>query len=301
MAKTVEEAVEQQSYEFTRTGEAARKVFFVLGADSPYDAITTAGIPQINDLYTDADSPATTFVTRVSKRRCDNIGSNDDKHQVVIDYDFSREKDTSRPVNPVVDVDEVYVFEPTGDSVKILTVPNENAQTVYTVTDPAPDVGQYIGMNSDGSIDGVDVLDNSEVLTVTAWKSVATYSTAYQDGVRAIRNTVNSGVWYGAAIGEALFTGMRQVSINESMIELEYTFLISKNRAKEAFPAFYGEEIDPDPAEQIVITDGKKGWQYLWTHARSKKNSKTAYTELVAVVDVYNSDTYSALGLTGTR
>jgi hypothetical protein len=295
MAKELEEAVEQQSFNLSDSGETARKVYYVTGALSPYDALQTTGLPAIGDLYTDTDQPAVTFVPRVTKITCSNIDKTDDKHKIVVDYEFNREKSTNRPSAPS-NGDEVYTYEPSGETAKILTVPSDLAQTVYP-TGKSAEVGQYIGKNSDGTIEGVDILDNSEVLTVTQWKDPANYTTTFQDGVRAIYNTVNSVSWYGAAAGEALFTGMRQVSVNETMVELEFTFMISRNRSSAELPIFK----DKDDTT-ITVSGGKDGWQYLWTQTREKKKDpKGVYTNIVAVSDVYETNSFSALGLTGVR
>jgi len=293
MAVTVEESVENQTYEITSDGFFATKVFNVFNAQGAFEAITHADIPEYDEAYYDSlITPAVgPFVLLAKKISCVNAGR-DDLHIVTVNYEY-RYASTDRPSNPS-DGDEIYKYDPTGDTVRV-------SSALATQTKYGADVtneGSLIGVTAAGEVEGVDILDTSEVLTVTQWKSTVNVTEAYMNNIRAVRNKYNTVAWYGAAAGEVLFTGVRQVGKNATTTELEFTFLISRNKTAPELPTYTNANGTP-----YTISGGKKGWQYLWEQAAETTDGAgkpKRYSRGVYVADVYKTDNFSGLGLTGT-
>lgn len=295
MAITVTESSNGQKFSATTKTNTATKVFVVEGALSPFDAYAAAGIPNLGDYYVDDDFPATLFYATVQSKSVDNIDSRDDLHRVTVEYLFDAARSTNRPSNPV-DGDEIYTFEPSQSTQKVNFGFGQDRFPKAPDPNPADDPGLNIGVNGEGEIAGVQLLDNTEILKVTQWISVSNFTPAFQNAVRVERNKINSVIWYGAAIGEALFIGMREVATNDITVELEFEFLISKNISEINIPAFKDKDDNI-----ITVTGGKKGWQYLWTLSGETANPKKIFTHGVFLADVYYDSTFAGLGLTGLQ
>jgi len=290
----VTEASEGQKYRETKNGGTATRVFFVENALSPFDAMFAEGIPIKGDPYEDKDFPFRTFFPRAQSVEVENMDTNDDLHKVTVEYLFERDDDTEEPSQPA-NGDEVYKYEPTTSSQRITQAIE---QTRFgTVSHPPPKHLKAIGV-TETEVEGVFVFDNTERLVVTQWLFPVNYTPAFQDAVRLVRNTKNSVIWYGAAIGECLFMGMREVSVNEDMVQIEFEFLISRNIAEGDLNDF--EDVAGAP---IPITGGKLGWDYLWAiNATDEAASPDrTYQRGVYLSKVYPENDFSTLGLSGVQ
>ncbi len=292
MAVTGKEGAQQQSFEITQDGRSATKTYHVFGARGVYEAILNPAVPAYGDLYYDSniiEEPPIVLNLRVKKKTGVNMGDVDNLHVVTVYYTQVYSAD-DRPEDPD-DGDEIYSYEPTGDTVNIKT-------SIATVSygDDVIDYNGKIGCALDGSVQGVDIPDNSEILTVTQWKTTTLLTETYLNNIRAVRNKVCDLKWYGAAIGEVLFEGMKQVGKNEFTTELQFTFKISRNKVEAELPTYYNKD-----GSTYTISSGKLGWDYLWEQSAEKTNHTTKvtkqYTRGVYVDAIFYTDDFSDLGL----
>ena len=134
-------------------------------------------------------------------------------------------------------------------------------------------------------------------MTVTQWQAAGYLTEAKLNLIRGCRNKVNSVVWYGTAIGEAFFKGWRLAARSSNFITLEFTFLISRNRLAGELPTYYNRIGTP-----YTITNGKKGWEYLWEQSAEAVVAGAEphiYSKGVYVAKVYETNNFSGTGLSG--
>lgn len=298
---TFDEMTEGQSFVSTGETSTATKVWSCTGAVSPLDVLLATNKPvSIGDAYTDDDLALTLNLT-CSRTEITPPSDVDSVYFLTATYDVGKKNE--RPDSPA-DGDEYHTFESAGEYVHI---EQANAQSQYPTgvggVPDAKDYGKTIGVGRDNSVAGVDVLDSSEILTVTKFKSEANYTPAFINGVRDIRNTIyedGANTWYGTTKQEALFTGMRKVAVRSGIVELEFTFKISQTKTQAEMSKVIGKDGNP-----ITVTGGKLGWQYFWVqNVEGKKGAgvkAVTYASGVYIADVYPTDTFASLGLSGVQ
>jgi len=283
----------------TKDGFRAKSSWIVSGIASPRstvdDIINDISAPKYGDEY--FNTPTTSNLTLVSTDCREVTDSNPEDcplFEFSANYEFIPSATTYQSF-PEFD-DEFYDYSFTNETVK---VNSGIAQDKYpaTGTGEAPDVGLLIGVDQEGTVDGVDVYDNSETLVVTKWKDQTAFTQAFVNNVRAELNKVNNASWYGSSAGECLFRGMEKVGDNRDMVKLEFTFLVSRNKLVGELPTFTDKE-----GASFTITGGKKGWEYLWVRpiAVPETDKVVSRVEGVYVAQVYDESNFSGLGLTGS-
>jgi hypothetical protein len=282
-----------------RDGYTAKSVWIVGGIAEPSrstvnDIINDTNAPKYGDEYFNT---ATTSRLTLASLTCVELADANPKDAPL--FEFTANYEFIPSINTFVSIpdfdDEFYDYSFTNETV---TTNNCIEQVAYPAsgTGIAPPMDKLVGVDQDGTVDGVEVYDNSETLVVTKWKDQTLFTQAYVNQVRAELNKVNSISWYGASAGECLFRGMEKVGDNRDMVKLEFTFLISRNRVEAELPTFKDRE-----GSNFTITGGKKGWEYLWVRPISVPETDKVVSRVdgVYVAEVYEESNYAGLELTG--
>jgi hypothetical protein len=121
---------------------------------------------------------------------------------------------------------------------------------------PAVTKGLEIGLNSNGAIDGTEMVVPATKLSYTYRKPRGIVNEAYVRYITSITGVVNSVPWHGFAAGELLFLGMRGTSTYGAEAETSLTFEIvaSPNMTNQT----YG-----DATSGIITGIAKKGHHFL--------------------------------------
>ena len=304
MAITFEEAVEDQTFEEDRDGTTASLVFYVYGAGSVYQACTAPGLPVVGAVYNARDytNPAVPVDNLIAgltcqKVECTNINLQDSFHEVTASYETKNTSggSSSAPDNPV-DGDEFWTIRAGGDTTLLSTA--TYGQIAYG-TD-APDIGNLIGVSDTGEVEGVQIIDEVDTLTVTAYKAVASVDNAYINVLRSFRGTTNIVAWYGAEIESTLFVGFNIEDYDSTLKIITFEFRIGKNKTASELGAVAGSGSFKDKdGTSYSITGGKNAWQYLWTQGGTNvvADKVTRYNKGVWVTDVYLPVSWAGLGL----
>jgi hypothetical protein len=157
------------------------------------------------------------------------------------------------------------------------------SQTDYPAT--ASDAGDAIGVQSDGTIQGVDVLAPKSIIKASVKQN--SFSGSYQDTLEALVGTTNNATFYGYATGRLLFLGCTAVQRGQGMFECEYVWLKQ--------PASVTLSINTDAGgPQSVV---KPAHTYLWLRSQQKQSGGvvTVVTKDVHVATVYDSGDYSGI------
>ncbi len=289
MAAIVEkELFESRSFIRTENGYEASKRYLVSGATDEYDAANADGLPAWNTAY-GATAPAAFMA--VKNIRCNPITDSPGKFTVDVKWAWNFNRPSGGNSSPS-DGTEVWSIDGTGQTVNVDAC---LSQTKYG--DDARDVGVAVGQDVAGEIHGADIFETTVTLTVKLWKTTADVNQSYLAGCIQALQKVNSVTWYGLQPGECLFNRFSVSKSEDLVTEINFEFLGRPNLDSDEIPAFKDKDDNP-----ISVASGKEGWQYLWAMPGQKKDgSKTkTWTMGVYVSDFYESDSFSALGLSGS-
>jgi hypothetical protein len=177
-------------------------------------------------------------------------------------------------------------------------------QDVYG--EKAPANKNLIGVRDDGTIEGVDVLDTNGELTVTKWYLYEEVTTDIVTLWGNMRKTVNDSTYKSLfPAGSLLFLGFSiEPPLSEEFpTQVTFRFAYSANRAGADLPTFQGMgQVGSDgPEEEITVTGGKLGHQYLWTLGGNSSNGTVLERRVkgVYVATLYKTSDFDLLGLNG--
>jgi len=303
MAIEVSEAVDNQDYKKTATVVTFSQKYFVTGAGSVYQATLAVGIPNVGDFYVDTDLTdpevpvLTPTVIPCINVRCTNINSTDNIHEITADYEFSVNDSTggsgTAPENPV-DGDEFWTIASTSDTAHVNASPDGFITAQYPGS--APDNNGLIGVQSDGEINGVDIVDEFYTINVTLYKTAADVNDTYINTINNLKGSVNAVAWYGAPAFASLYKNFRVGDHNSTLKIIEFEFLVGKNKIQSQLTGFKNKL-----GNVIAITGGKYAHQYIWNRSAETTTggvTKT-YSTGVYVDTPYLPLAWTGLGLTG--
>lgn len=317
------EVLEQVSdtYRLNRSGATATKEFIVSGppmdpmapviGQELLNVVNEAGIPKIGDSYSGTGSPICDSV--VAEEVSDGDSETFRLYRVKVDYSLVLNTDSLNLIEwdgvagsykLLHDIERVYV-QPQSQTVHI------DSSKAWNAYPPAQLPGTpLIGLDEDGGVKGVDIQDFSSVLIVE--KNILLSDINWNNLVAELGKTNSDAdnVFYGFKQYECLFTGLQElgrtqewetggVPAKDVIVRLQFKFQISPRLVANDLPTFTGPDGVP-----FQVTNGKEGWQYLWSRPISigdEANGKVeTRTEVVQVHDVYESANFVAtLGLTG--
>lgn len=306
MTIKVSEAVDNQDYKKTATLVTFSQKYFVTGAGSVYQATQAPGIPDVGDFYVDIDltNPAvpveTPSVIPCINIHCSNINSTDNIHEITADYEFRVNNpaggSSSAPENPV-DGDEFYVIASTNATAHVNVSPLGILPATYASPGSAPDANGLIGLQAEGDVNGVDIIDEYYSISVTLYKDAVDVDAAYITALNELRGTTNIALWYGAAIQSTLYQDFRISDFNTTLKIIEFDFLVGKNKITSELTGFRDKL-----GATIVITGGKEAHQYIWSRAAESTvaGATKSYSTGVYVETVYDrTQDWTPLGLSG--
>jgi hypothetical protein len=213
--------------------------YHVFGATGLIDAVNTAGIPAKGAAY-----PGSTKI-RAVKIECEDLFVGGDRmHAVTVTYERSYVK-ASEPTAG----DESWTYETTDIGAHIDTA---FSTARYPAT--APDHGNLINVQPDGSVAGIDISDYMGTLTITKWYDYDDVLSA-MDTWESLVNTTNAAAFKVIFEANTLrFIGYRISPSfdNDRPTQVDFTFLRGKNLTAYDLPNY----IDRD-GNTISVTGGK--------------------------------------------
>ena len=300
------------AYTITKDGITARKSFIVSGPSlSPQtpeiqstllDVSREDDIPKIGDSYDEGQTSP--VCVSVDVQEIENGENTEYKMYLVqCEYELQLGTETLPMIEwaannyGVATTAERYYFEPQQETVHI------DSSKVFERYGDGED-SPLIGLDENGGIAGVDIQDFSSVLVVERFYKLADLN--FENIQNALGKT-NSAAFYGRAIGECLFVSAQEIGRTmpidlggpekDNVVKMAYRFLISRNLGQEDLPTFTKQD-----ESTFQITNGKKGWEYLWVKnvTKAKNTLVTTYTEKAQVHEVYESTDLAAdLGIGG--
>lgn len=165
---------------------------------------------------------------------------------------------------------------------------NVHIQTAISQVDypnTATDPGLAIGVQSDGTIQGVDIVAPKSI--IKARVKQASFSAAYQDTLELLVGTTNVASFQGYAAGRLLFLGCVATQRGRGRYECEYMWLKQ--------PASVNVSINIDGLGATTVA--KTAHSYLWLRSAQKTASGvvTTVTKDVHVATVYPTGDYSGI------
>ena len=128
---------------------------------------------------------------------------------------------------------------------------NVHINTALSQTDypTAPDVGLAINLQSDGSIQGVDI-PVGKILVKASVKQL-TWPKSYLAQLKAIQFTTNNAAWNGFNTGELLFLGAHAQQQGQGFYDCEYMFEYQADQSV-TVPTASGNQTFTKPAHSYV-------------------------------------------------
>jgi hypothetical protein len=298
MPITVKEGLTRAGYD--ENGLNAEITYHVSGAEDEYQALTAEGIPEYGDPYP-RDLGSGTTAARVSNLEATLTNGSDSGLNWTVTVKYSTGKVSGgsgggaagRPANPQPG-DEWFSLSFTTETSHI-----QDARSQDAFGDNAPDAGLSIGLNDAGDVTGCDVLTPTGTLEIHHYLAPATITATWLANAMACLGAMNESTWYGLLPGDALFQGMSFGTQNDDVVEVVYSFGVRPFTAQEEIP----EYIDA-AGNQITVTNGKLGWQALWSWPMQKiegggsgGNTLSNCVRGVYVATVYPTNDFAALGL----
>jgi hypothetical protein len=172
-----------------------------------------------------------------------------------------------------------FSFDTTGGTVKIKAAKEHIAS--YP-TDGDPHAGS-IGVNTDGTVEGVDVIIPALKLSVQFRHPQGQVTIGFVKSLASVTGTVNSGSFLGFAAGELLFLGASGSDGSNSEAEITYQFAASQNATGLSF----GD----------IASVAKKGHEYAWIEFEDDESSGEAVVvpKSVHVERVYEEVDFAAI------
>lgn len=184
----------------------------------------------------------------------------------------------------------------TNEEEKGFEVVGKGQKITQTLTAPAgygpsggyaPLVGNAIGVNGD-KIDGCEIIVPEFTLTRTRYYPNASMTNAFFKTIGDLVGKTNNATFMGFPAGSLLFNRCAGSVRGRGDWKVDYAWAYEPNKSSFSIGDF-------------TITSGKKGWEYLWTMYRPKKEvvSGLTFAQPVAIYvsKVYEDGDMSLLGL----
>lgn len=235
MAITIEERVNSRSFEETTDGLRFTRVFVIQGTDEPLEAAPLG--PQIGDRFADnlIAVKATHTIVRETGDEADGV------IEKTVEYETTtllREDD--------------FTFSTISQTAHIESVRKLSDQKHYPED---KDVGQFIGVNSDGTINGVDIFVPQPSYEEVHERS--NMDAAYRNVLVDLSGKINDAPFKGFKKGEVLFLGATANRRIGQPWRINYQFLISLD-------ANFEVDVVKDDGTTETVNVSKKGWEYYW-------------------------------------
>jgi len=218
-----------------------RQLWVVSGTSDPSAAVThleANAAPAVGKtLY---QQSVTARLLSLQNEKCEGeIIWSTDNELVVVEYDNT------------IDT-EFVTLEMAGETTHISFVDSAADQDHYY-----DNLGEGIGVNSDDTIDGVDVLEPTESLEIKIYKDPADIDAAFRSALRNIYMNVNDATWKGYGAGNLLFTGVTYGNSRDELMSVSFRFLARPQVTLQ--PTIIGKVTGANPPTIV-----KKGWEYYW-------------------------------------
>jgi hypothetical protein len=166
----------------------------------------------------------------------------------------------------------------------------------YPASDSTPDVFDMIGINTDGTVQGTDILEPIYTYSLSKYWDDSSITTAFKAQLLDLVGKVNEFAFDGFAIKEVRLDGVSGNKISNDQWQLSYRFSVKKSATT-----------------PIQVNDGgvlnveTQGWQYAWVYYVTGKITRelipgnvdiiTQVPEFVYVQDVYKTGNFDLLDL----
>ncbi len=151
--------------------------------------------------------------------------------------------------------------------------------------EPERNFSQAIGVNSDGTIEGCDILIPTFTFTLHYTVDPADITESYVATLARTVGKVNSDAYKGFAAGELLLTRVSGQRRDLEAWDLTFGFSVSENKT--------GLEVFP------ITGIAKDGWDYLWVYYTTVENQGTHVLEKRAA-NVYVERVYERVAFAST-
>lgn len=282
-------------YTRTSTGYTQTDRYLVNGATTKREASVASGVPTYNSAL-GASLPLSMMLAKSIKVSAVPDSKCAFHVDVTYQWEYSNSEDPTEPYDGL----EMWEFSGAQKTTHVDTALSQDKFGTY-----ARDTGLAVGVSDNGEIAGVDIPDSDLNLRVRLWKATADVTASYIAGCARvlIPRHVNSVNWYGFSPGECILDNINIPKSLEELTEITFDFLGVPNLSSSDLPDY--TDID---GNTITVTDGKDGWDYLWTQTgRSKTGSsgsgddtESCYTRGVYRARFFPKSNFSALGLSGS-
>jgi hypothetical protein len=185
------------------------------------------------------------------------------------------------------DGDFRWEFDTTGGT-KHISQAIEHIGEFVAAGDVAFNHKGVIGVNEDGDVEGVDIIDHNFRWQEHRKLLLANYSWTYSDTLDALTGKVNDATFRGKDVKTVLFEGATGTWSTDDPLLLEVTFHFAHSRGAA------GNIGDIGPI-------AKEGWEYLWVEYETTKNAaakRLGKNPLqVNIEGVHESGDFSTLGI----
>lgn len=195
------------------------------------------------------------------------------------------------PPSPTEDtaVGTNYAFQwvmPTGR----FTQSKETLASYGTAGAAVPDFRRAIGVEPDGTIQGVDLPSWPEAITVTA--SVSLFTLKYLKALRGLAGKTNNAMYLGHAAGKLLYLGGSATPRDGSV----GGFTVTHRFAEAEFELLYPDSLAPGLPDVTITVDP---FAYVWVLYQPKiQDGRTINAPAAFYVErLYDAGDFSALGL----
>lgn len=240
--------------------------YFVFGAEDE-DAALAAVLAEAGESLGNASLTGVEIAERISA----------DTFKVTASYETSRSGSGGGSGGEEEEEGDNFSFETGGGSLHLST---STGTTRYPAD--APDYSGAIGVDSDGTVHGVDVTMPSLTFCIT--KKYALVTASMISAMASLTGKVNSSAFHGFEAGEVLFMGASGGK-NGDKWEVSYKFAVSPN--------------ETDLTIGGIAVAKKDGWDYAWVRYKesAEGNVVTRVPESVYVEKVYSAASFAALGV----
>ena len=296
---TIEETADSPEREESRTPRATRR-FRVFGTDNAADAYSAMMSYLETNFYSSYLDGIGTFDIPLASVRQEKV-----EHTYVYNFECNFEfpsDDTSSSINdtsysyPDVE-DSDYQFSVSGGTSHI----SHSLSTLYAVAASGYNVRNFgggIGVNEEGTFDGVDIVTPRVAFSITVSRAKSYLTSAMRLAYANAVGCINDATFDSYAAGEVLFKGFSArptwFSYNDS----------SGNTYKDWYWRIsYSFEASPTVTMTLNNTTiTKRGFDYLWRLTEKYENTSTGQLDSVVrqinVEQVYPEYDFSAFGLT---
>lgn len=158
----------------------------------------------------------------------------------------------------------------------------------------APNYSGAIGVNKDGTAEGVDVLTPALEFSVTRTFAAADVTHAYLKQIGALVGATNNAAWWAYQADEVRFLGATGAAQKDGSFPITYKFAVSYTQTSlQVAPAVASMGLG------ALTVPTKPGWYYLWVGYKSVTgpNSVIDIPAYAYVEQVYPRADFTLLGI----